>query len=58
MTKAFGKDIFLATGRSNWIPVLQKYFLNYLYLKGMYKILKEIGIICIKVDKFRKSVNF
>ena len=35
---------FFSTSRSNWIHVLQKYFLNYVYLKDLYKTFKEIGI--------------
>ena len=39
---AFDKDIFAPPRRINWIHVLWKYFLNYVFLKDMYKNLKEI----------------
>ena len=35
---------FFSTRRSNWIHVLRKHFSNYIYLKDLYKNLKEIGI--------------
>ena len=48
--------------RSNWIHVLRKYFSNYVYLKDMYKNLKEIRIIQLRLYQsslnFLKSVNF
>ena len=42
-----------------WIFLLQNYFLNYGYLKDIYKPLKETekNSICIRVNKFAKSVN-
>ena len=39
------KEFFLPHRRSNWIPVLRKYFLNYVYLKEINKNLKEIETI-------------
>ena len=51
-------DIFYPPYRSNWIHVLWKYFLNYVFTKDMYKNLKEIEIIQdVKVDNFRESVT-
>ena len=45
-TKAFGKDLLFPPRRSNWTHKLWKYFSNYMFLRfleDMYKNLKEIG---------------
>ena len=55
-TKGCGKKIFVPHRRSIWIDVLQIYFSNYVYLKDMYKFLKEIGIIQF-VSKLITFVN-
>ena len=38
-------EMFSPLRRNNWIHVLRKYFSNCVYLKDIYKNLKEIGII-------------
>ena len=43
--KSMWQKIFFPPRISNWIHALGKCFSNYVYLKDMYKNLKEIGII-------------
>ena len=58
--KTFGKVIFYPPHRGNWIHVLWKCFLNYVFTKDLYKTLKEIRIIqdISKMIIFRESVSF
>ena len=56
LARIFFSDPIEVTGSIPW-----KYFSNYVFLKVMYKKLKERNWDnsgCIKVDNFCKSVNF
>ena len=58
--KSMQQGIFFPPCKSNWIQVVRKIFSNYVYLKDMYKNLKEIEIIqCVsKLTTFLNLQNF